>query len=422
MDQNFKTICRGVEKLNSNKKIALSAFIGSNNIGDEAILMSILFSINKNIGNTSISIFTINPINTRKIIAALDTCMTLNDIQIINSKKIIKILKTIYECDVFICGGGGLLQDQSSMFNIPYHLWKVFIAKLFRKRIMFYAVGAGPIDTWIGKNMTRIAISMADIITVRDSESKKILTKLTRNCKNIIVSADPVINLPSSSNDLINIFNLEKIPLDKPLVGVCLRHWFDTYRYIPVNIVKKLNIQTKKDKIEYDKFVMNVARTLDAFLNDYDVNIVFIPFWTGRDDKIHRDIRNNMGNIHKTYNIIQSYTPDDIKGIISMLNIVIGMRLHSLILASTLHIPFVGIVYAPKVENFLEELLEDEELTKNLTVWADSLDVNQFKSKLDYLMSNHDKLKGVLIDRMNVICDFETENITNLQSIMVDNK
>ena len=39
-------------------------------------------------------------------------------------------------------------------------------------------------------------------------------------------------------------------------------------------------------------------------------------------------------------------------GIINRLEIIIAMRLHSLIYAATQYVPMVGIVYDPKVEGF----------------------------------------------------------------------
>jgi polysaccharide pyruvyl transferase CsaB len=399
------------------KKLAITAFIGSDNLGDEAVLMSILSCVIENMENISIILFSKNKKKTEDLIEKLANYVAIDDINIINSKDILSILKALYQCDVCICGGGGLLQDQTSVFNIPYHVWKIFVAKILGRKIMFFAVGAGPIDTWTGRTITSMALSMADAITVRDEDSKKILAGLNEKLTRICVSADPAINLPIPQPDIIDkIFFTENVPLDKPLVGICLRHWFDTYRLIPVSIVKKFNIQTKKDKIKNTDFIIHISHALDSFLDEHDVNVLFIPFWTGRDHTIHEGIISNMRNAEQTFTISQSYCPDEIKGIISRLDIMVGMRLHSLIIASSLGIPFVGIMYAPKVKHFIYSILE-RVTVENSTVHVDNFNDIEFKSRLDYVYSNRENLRYDLERRVELIRKLEKKNIESLMNI-----
>lgn len=402
------------------KKLAITAFIGSDNLGDEAVLMSILSCVIENMDNISPILFSINPKKTDNLIKKLASYVAIDDISIINSKDILSILKALYRCDVCICGGGGLLQDQTSVFNIPYHVWKPLAAKILGRKIMFYAVGAGPIDTWTGRTITSRVLSLADAITVRDEESKKILVGLNRKLTRISVSADPAINLPIPRPDIIDsIFFNENVPLDKPLVGICLRHWFDTYRLIPVSIVKKFSIQTKKDRIKNTDFILHISSALDSFLDEHDVNVLFIPFWTGRDHTVHEAIISNMRHAERTFTISQSYCPDEIKGIISRLHMMVGMRLHSLIIASSLGIPFVGIIYAPKVKHFVYSVLE-RVTVEHATVQVDNFNDIELKSRLEYVCSNRENLHYDLERRVKIIRKMEKKNIERLMNILGD--
>ena len=46
--------------------------------------------------------------------------------------------------------------------------------------------------------------------------------------------------------------------------------------------------------------------------------------------------------------------PRELMAFLSSLDLVVGMRLHSLVLASVMGVPCVGLVYDPKVRGFLE--------------------------------------------------------------------
>jgi polysaccharide pyruvyl transferase WcaK-like protein len=55
----------------------------------------------------------------------------------------------------------------------------------------------------------------------------------------------------------------------------------------------------------------------------------------------------------RAYIVKNKYTAAQLLGIIKRLDLMVGMRLHSLIYASTLSVPVIGLVYEPKVEGFI---------------------------------------------------------------------
>jgi len=54
--------------------------------------------------------------------------------------------------------------------------------------------------------------------------------------------------------------------------------------------------------------------------------------------------------------IKERLTLEELVGIISCLDLLLGMRLHALILAAVLKVPFLGLSYDPKVEAFCRQV------------------------------------------------------------------
>jgi len=59
----------------------------------------------------------------------------------------------------------------------------------------------------------------------------------------------------------------------------------------------------------------------------------------------------------------KKYSNQEIMGLLGKMELFVGMRLHSLILASAMHTPILGLIYQDKVRNYLKELnLEEQRL------------------------------------------------------------
>ena len=117
------------------KKIVLSGYFGFDNLGDEAILYSIIQEVKK-MQNTEITVLSANPEKTSQKfgVAAVDR---------MSPKEVIRAIKN---CDMFISGGGSLLQDVTSNRSLLYYLALLRLAKLFGKKVMIYSQGIGPVN------------------------------------------------------------------------------------------------------------------------------------------------------------------------------------------------------------------------------------------------------------------------------------
>ncbi len=94
------------------------------------------------------------------------------------------IVKSVFKSDAVFFGGGGLLQDETSLKSFVYYSMIAMIAIFFKKKVIFLGNGFGPIRKRLSKLlMSRIAKSRRVIFFPRDPVSKRYLAKIARNVR-----------------------------------------------------------------------------------------------------------------------------------------------------------------------------------------------------------------------------------------------
>ncbi|NLJ77689.1 MAG: polysaccharide pyruvyl transferase CsaB [Peptococcaceae bacterium] len=313
------------------KKILISGYHGFNNLGDEAILESILQILKQAASKKghalAITVLSANPEKTVQNYA---------DIKAISRTNLPLIISAIKNCDLFLSGGGSLLQDKTGYgLSTAYYLGLVFLARLFRKKIVLYAQGIGPITKKINRLLARWIINNADLVTVRDTASKKELLSMGIIRPPLRVTVDPAFCLqPSSSNTpqkAQNILSHSHLPPGKPLLGISVRSW-----------------QGER------KFIHEIAKAADRLALALGTTTIFIPMFPKQDLPVSRYAASLMQQ--EAHVLEKELTPQEALFIFSRLDLLIGVRLHSLIFAAITGTPMVGIGYDPKVRSFINQL------------------------------------------------------------------
>lgn len=339
------------------KSILLSGYYGFDNSGDDAILKAIIKDIRKKSPKLDIVVLSNNPKKTE----------TMYSVRAINRFKFNELIKGIRNTSLLISGGGSLLQDVTSTRSLLYYLAVMTLAKMSRKPVMVYANGIGPINKPGNRFLTRVILNSVNLITLRDEDSKTYLRNMKIKNKNIVVTADPVFTLDRAPKNVIeNIFIKEGIPRDKKFIGISIRPWKPA-----VNLVEV------------------ISKVIDYLTERYNVNIILIPMHYPEDLDISNKV---LANVDKSscFVIKNQYTVEEIMGITKELDMIVAMRLHSLIYAATQEIPMVGLVYDPKVEGILYSL----EMGHMSNV--ENLDYNHLVENIDYVWNNKLELKQIL--------------------------
>ncbi|NMA65492.1 MAG: polysaccharide pyruvyl transferase CsaB [Clostridiaceae bacterium] len=320
----YSTILKEEEKRKKDNKlydISILGYYGYKNSGDEAILHSILDSFRKIDPELKYVVFSKNTKETRKTYL----------VESINRFNLFKVYNCLKKSRLFLAGGGSLIQDNTSTRSIIFYLTVLRLAKRAGAKTMLFSNGIGPIRKPFNRNYAKYVLNQLTAISLRDSKSYEEIKALGINKPYIYITSDPAILMePSSKSSVDELLENEQIPGGKPLIGFSIRKWGDT-KY-------------------YDK----IARVADYCVEHLNLHPVFIPMQYPCDLEASVQITELM---RQPATIIKGmYNPSTLLGFTSHLELMVGMRLHSLIYAARQCVPMVGLVYEPKVEAFLNEV------------------------------------------------------------------
>src|SRR6056297_2399375 len=138
------------------KRIMISGYYGFDNLGDEAILGSMIKMIKRINPDIEITILSNKAEQTSK----------RYDVNSVYRYDTFKIMSTMKRSDIFISGGGSLLQDVTSMKSVPYYLGLIFLAKVFNLKTIFFAQGVGPLNSKFNRFLVSKVLKNTDYISV----------------------------------------------------------------------------------------------------------------------------------------------------------------------------------------------------------------------------------------------------------------
>lgn len=296
-------------------RLVLSGYYGFYNVGDEAILQSIIQALQKEAPTLELVVLSNDPDYTRKMYG----------VEAVNRWDLKAIYQEIKKSDGLISGGGSLLQDKTSMKSILYYTAIMHLARLLKKPYYIYAQGIGPITQKQNRLLVKWHVSKAAYISVRDEDSFLYLKEIGIK-KDIELVPDPVLacQLEQTSDWL------QKHAVQGKVIAVSVRYWDATEDYM-----RKLAETLKKCKRE-------------------GYHILFIPMHGPFDQSASRDIINLMGE--EAHMLPYKMDIHEKISILSQCSLLIGMRLHALILAAVANTPMIGISYDPKIDSFLQQV------------------------------------------------------------------
>jgi polysaccharide pyruvyl transferase CsaB len=303
-------------------RILISGYYGFNNAGDDVVLYGIISSLKREQPNISLAVLSNQP----------DRTADLFGIEAYDRWSFGTIVRELMRSDMLVMGGGTLMQDVTSPRSVLYYLGIVTIAKLLGKPVVFYAQGFGPILKPLSRSMIKRVANRVDVITVRDYESGEDFKACGVKKAPIHITADPALTIsPKDVSDKRGKELLHGLFADpaKPLVAISVRDWKQEQR-----------------------FKQTIAKAADWFILR-GWNVLFLPMHVPSDLAPSREIMDQMEQPGARL-LDAPVTFHDIMSVLKQCDYVVGMRLHSLILACMLRTPFIGISYDPKIDRFVE--------------------------------------------------------------------
>ncbi len=349
-------------KVKQNKKddklydITILGYYGYDNSGDDAILKSFIDHVQKYHKDLSVVVLSNNPSQTRK----------LYRVQSVYRFHPFKLPAILSKTRLFIAGGGTLVQDGTSSRSLWYYLSMIKLALKKGAHAVLFANGLGPLTRKKNRKSASSILDKMEVITLRDANAYEQLKSLEVTKPITKVAVDPVLALsPQDSSVGLKILEDENIPSDGKIVAFCFRKW------------KRVK---RSEEI--------LAALADRIVTDFNATPLFIPMQHPEDLRFSKNITRRMKE--KGYILHGRYSVDETMSILGNADLVIGMRLHSLIYAVNMGLPMVGLAYEPKVNYFMQGI------NQPYVEWNESFSLTEVMEKVHFVWENAPSIKEKL--------------------------
>lgn len=338
------------------KKCILISRFNVSNIGDLAI-SNILYNITNekykvdryNLFGDYKKIYDINNINHRKMskfkmeVEIFINRYKLNSLLSIYSsiKKRFKRTRSeleyiIKEYDFVIIGGGNMIYEtDTSLKTIKRFEKYINIADRVQKPILALDIGIGPFKTAEQIEYTVRLLSKCTYVTFRDEASYKLYIENGGDINKAFISIDPVFMLPNEN---------------KIHTGV--------NRTIGINIFN--NKLIGKELRAYNTLIREYAKLADSLIEKKDVDIIL--FITEKLDQYAlEDVYNHIQNKERV-RIEEVNGLNQLIELYANIDLLIGTRMHSMIIAYTQLVPIIGLSWQTKVDELFKTISKKEYL------------------------------------------------------------
>lgn len=327
-------------------RILIAGYYGFGNCGDEAILGGMLHDLRSLGPEAEFVVVSGEPAATREA----------HDVEAVAWADVVGIVAAARSCDLLLLGGGGLFHDYwevrlddilaprfsglASYAGIP------FLAAMLDRPCMVYGVGIGPLKSEAGRKLTRTALELCQLATVRDRASLDVLQEigLTEGTAEgrISLAADPAFGLPPAPPEAARQWLVDKgMDAEEPVLGVCLRPW--------------------DFGVEQERWMKQVAGALDQYLAGNDGRAILLPFQARpgsryEDDvAVARSVAGRMTQAGRCRVVDPPLPPELTAAVLGQCTAVLAMRLHAAIFALRAAVPVVAMAYDGKVSSLLTE-------------------------------------------------------------------
>lgn len=281
--------------------VLLCGYFGYGNTGDEAILSVCLATLRQEVPSPPITVLAAHPRRVTRDYGA----------RAVGRFSPFSVLRELIRCRTLLFGGGGLLQDGTSLRSLLYYTVLLWLGRAMGKEVVLRAGGVGPLSRPASRFMVRNALRGASV-TVRDQASQRLLAELGVTDR-IALASDTALSL---------------IPADRERVTHLLRRYGVTAgRFVVLAPREEAHVFFSLPK---------------------DVTPVLIPFFPTEDRAVCLAWKERLPRAV----LMEGLSPSEILGVIGEAAAVLGMRLHALIFAERMGVPYRAVGNNPKLTEY----------------------------------------------------------------------
>lgn len=299
--------------------------------------------------------------------------------------KLQRIINDYQRADTIIFVGGGYLRSTYGLkqsLNLCMQLLPFVFAKLFHAERIVAPISFGPFAYFWQEKLSAKVLHNFNPVCVREEISFKILKKY--HIDNIVLSSDHALLLNG------NVTARKQRGSDHFTIGLTIRSWGSPVR------------QKKLTDAIIETFE-NVSKTISVRIQPI-VQVDAAKYGEGDKEVTKRIVKKliQRHNIVLPLKIITSLS--EAMKIYASLDLLLGMRMHSNILAAIHGIPFIAIGYEHKTEGIAKQLVMEKYCIKSENVDTENL----YRLFIDAYRNRH-YLKHTLIRSVKTIQDNEMQ-------------
>jgi polysaccharide pyruvyl transferase CsaB len=298
-------------------RVTVAGWVGSTNLGDE-LLFRILCDL---LGARGVAVCgpSVDPTGTAATHGA----------EAYGHLKQSALRHSLVASDAFVFGPGGLLQDETGVWNLPYHLRRIRIARRSGLPWAGIGLGADGLTTNRGRAQVRKALVGHTAIAVRDEPSFDALNSL--GVERVVLAADLA-------------FLVEPRPVaGDGVLGVSLRAP-QSGRLRP----GALDTGGQWSDGRADA----MATALDDTVRSTGLTVRFLAFDARSDSVVHRQVAERMATAAEV-------VEPDLDGLVAALarvDAMVTMRYHGAVLAAAGGAGVVALPFSPKLRSIADDL------------------------------------------------------------------
>lgn len=308
-------------------RVGITGSYGGLNLGDEAILQSMIGELRRELPGVEITVFSRDAEDTRRR-HGIERALA------VRKMSRAEVVPEIQRLDLLLFGGGGIVYDA----EVKLYLREVLVAKELGVPVMVYAIGAGPLKDPAAQAAVRDALDGVHAITVRERAAQQVLEEAGVH-RDVVVTADPALLLKPAALPR-GFLKREGLEGRRRLIGMSVRE--------PGVAAPDI------DQKVYHALLANAA---DFMIDRWDADIAFVPMERSVLDTQHSHaVIARMLRAQRATVLKGEYSSAELLAMMGRFQFAVGMRLHFLIFAALRGTPFVALPYAGKVSGFLEDL------------------------------------------------------------------
>lgn len=326
----------------NHKKVLLLGSYGQSNLGDDLLMWNFL-ELLKSKGFDEIYV---NANTTDYIPKPINEAYP--DLQCINTYEtpITQYVRLIRDVDCIVYGGGTLYKELysstgRSKYSVIVRMMAFnVLARILGTKLFHLNIGIGSLKTGLGRLISKIAITSSTMTVFRDRKSYN-YARLTLRV--------PANKIMKSTDGLFLNHTWEK-PWHQAKLKVDRKKY---KQVVGVNVLSDI-----PDWVDRDSYIKTMQEFVIQLL-DQGNYVVFVPFqhaFNPRNDLwFTHEVFDTVLKDRTGYEILSEVPIDKASSCLQQCDVFVGMRFHSLLLATVNGVPFLAVAYDTKCWRFVQE-------------------------------------------------------------------